>query len=241
MEKIMKNRPDHIWQCMHCKQMTDTYICSHCGKESYVKYKNGTSGSDEKIKTTESQFSKPEHQKINTTVPLLEIEIKGLKREVVRFAELINASVSGISKAIKSIACVFTVLFIVQAIMLAMNFNDTKKNIHNLEEANKELSALVHSQDEKVDNLEKTNKELSSLLHNQNEKVNSLEKAVSEVADSQIKYIVHTVEKGETLKKICKQYNIDFKAHRGIICSLNGINNPNIIRVGQKLLLPIFD
>ena len=210
----MENRIVHRWRCMHCGEMTDTYICAYCGKESYVE--EGT----EELKTTERQISKSDKEKINTTVPLPETELKGLKREVTKFAERINVNVADIGKAIKSIAWVFAVLFIVQAVMLGMNFRDMKRNVYSLEEANKELSTLVHSQSEKI---------------------SSLEKAVTEVADSQIKYIVHTVAKGETLTKICRQYNIDFKANQTIICSLNGIENPNFIKVGQKLLLPVFD
>ena len=216
----MENKIVHQWRCIHCGEMTDTYICAHCGKESYVKDKDETTIGDEKLKTTERQAFKSDKEKTNTTVPLPEGEIKGLKREVTKFAERINVNVAGIGKTIKSIAWVFAVLFIVQAGILVINFRDMKRNVHSLEETNKELSTLVHSQSEKISSLEKT---------------------VAEAADSQIKYIVHTVAKGETLTRICQQYNIDLKANQWIICSLNGIENHNFIRVGQKLLLPVFD
>ncbi len=205
---------------MHCGEMADTYICSYCGKESYVKDEDETTIRDEERKTTEKQTPKSDKEKINATVSLQETEIKSLKREVTKFAERINANVVGAGKAIKSIACIFAVLFIAQAVMFTINLRDMNRNVHSLEEANKELSTLVHSQSEKI---------------------RSLEKAVTEVAASQIKYIIHTVAKGETLAKICKQYNIDFKANQRIICSLNGIENPNTIKVGQRLLLPVFD
>ena len=89
--------------------------------------------------------------------------------------------------------------------------------------------------------MEEKNKEQSSLVHSQSKIISSLEKTVTEISDSQIKYIVHTVKKGETLTDICRQYNIDYEPNRGIICSLNGIENPNTISIGQKLLLPVLD
>ena len=216
----MGKRIVHMWRCINCGKMTDAYICTHCGKESYVKDWYETTIQGEKPKLTEKLNSKSGKEKIYTTVPSPETEINGLKKEVTNLAERMDINRTGASKAIKRIALVLAVLFIVQTVMLGMNFRDMKKNVHSLEETNKELFSLVHSQSGRISSLEKT---------------------VTEASDSQIKYIVHTVKKGETLTDICRKYNIDYEANRGIICSLNGIGNPNIINVGQKLLLPVLD
>ena len=214
----MGKRIVHTWRCINCRKMTDAYICTHCGKESYVKDWNETTIQNEKANTTERQNSKSDKEKIYTTVPAPETEINGLKKEVTNLAEKMDINRAGASKAIKSIAWVLTVFFIVQAVMLGINFIGLKREVHSLEEKNIEQSSLVHSQSKIISSLEKT---------------------VTEISDSQIKYIVHTVKKGETLTDICRQYNIDYEANRGIICSLNGIENPNTISMGQKLLLPV--
>jgi LysM repeat protein len=44
----------------------------------------------------------------------------------------------------------------------------------------------------------------------------------------------HTVESGETLNTIARDYGISVEA----IASANGLANPNLIRVGQRLLIP---
>ena len=216
----MGKRIVHMWRCINCGKMTDAYMCTHCGKESYVKDWSETTIQDEKPKLTEKLISKSDKEKIYTTVPSPETEINGLKKEVTNLAERMDINRIGASKAIKSIAWALSVLFIVQAVMLGINFIGLKREVHSLEEKNKEQSSLVHSQSKII---------------------SSLEKPVTEISDSQIKYIVHTVKKGETLTDICRQYNIDYEPNRGIICSLNGIENPNTISIGQKLLLPVLD
>lgn len=44
----------------------------------------------------------------------------------------------------------------------------------------------------------------------------------------------HTVQSGETLGKIAQQYGVTTAA----LANANGIANPNMIRVGQKLIVP---
>ena len=44
------------------------------------------------------------------------------------------------------------------------------------------------------------------------------------------------VKKGETLSKIARQYNTSYE----YLAKINNIQNPNIIRIGQKLKVPLF-
>lgn len=46
--------------------------------------------------------------------------------------------------------------------------------------------------------------------------------------------MTYTVKKGDTLTKIAMLYNTTVRE----LCSLNGITNPNLIRVGQVLKIP---
>ena len=48
---------------------------------------------------------------------------------------------------------------------------------------------------------------------------------------------VHTVQKGETLSSIAKKYGTTYQK----IAQYNGIANPNLIRVGQKIKIPAAD
>lgn len=51
---------------------------------------------------------------------------------------------------------------------------------------------------------------------------------------SAAKDIVYTVKRGDTIGKIAKLYNIDYKK----LASYNNLKNPNLIFVGQKLKIP---
>lgn len=57
----------------------------------------------------------------------------------------------------------------------------------------------------------------------------------------ELRCIIHTVGRGDSLSKICKQYGIDYFSTKNIILGLNGISNPDYLYIGQKLILPIFE
>lgn len=129
----MEKKIVHMWRCINCGKMTDAYICAHCGKESYIEDWSKTTTLNEKAKTTEEQISKSDKEIINTAVSSSETEIEGLKREVTNLAKRMDVNSTGTSKAIKRIALVLAVLFIVQTVMLGMNFAGLKREVHSLE------------------------------------------------------------------------------------------------------------
>jgi spore germination protein len=45
---------------------------------------------------------------------------------------------------------------------------------------------------------------------------------------------VHTVAAGDTLVRIARQYNVTVQA----IVSANNLQNPNVLAVGQQLVIP---
>lgn len=62
----------------------------------------------------------------------------------------------------------------------------------------------------------------------------------SEEQDSQlVSFIAYTVQPGDSLEAICREHGIDYYANRKIILGVNGIKNPDIISVGQTILLPV--
>ena len=52
---------------------------------------------------------------------------------------------------------------------------------------------------------------------------------------------MYTVQSGDTLLKICEDKNVDFYSNKKIILSMNGIDNPDEIYVGQNIILPIIN
>lgn len=212
----MENKIIHRWRCMNCGKMADSYICSYCGKESYIK----TNGEGISIKKTQKFSKDTEHINCKPEDEFKKMNFvseTAVKKEFNLSVEQINTHINGVGKAIKSILLIFIVLFIAQSVLFATKYGSIKKSILGLEQANESLSALASSQGEKIDNLKK---------------------ALDENADSQIKYIIHTVKQGETMIEICKEYNIDYTVNKSIINKLNGIENSDIIHVGQILILP---
>lgn len=212
----MENKIIHRWRCMNCGKMADSYICSYCGKESYIK----TNEEDISIKKTQKFSKDTEHINSKPEDKFKKMNFvseTAVKKELNLSVEQINTHINGVGKTIKSILLIVIVLFIAQSILFAIKYGSIKKSILGLEQTNESLSALASSQGEKIDNLKK---------------------ALDENADSQIKYIIHTVKQGETMIEICKEYNIDYTANKSIINELNGMENSDIIHVGQILILP---
>jgi len=58
--------------------------------------------------------------------------------------------------------------------------------------------------------------------------------AAQSVVTTNVEQRIHTVQQGESLSVIAKQYEVTVKA----ISEANNIANPNLIRVNQKLVIP---
>ena len=79
-------------------------------------------------------------------------------------------------------------------------------------------------------------------LPNQDELISELkvllEKEPQEVGEA---YKVYTVVAGDTLSKICAANNLDYGTYCSTIIAINEIKDPNLIYVGQTILLPVVD
>lgn len=79
-------------------------------------------------------------------------------------------------------------------------------------------------------------------LQNQEKTLNELKAFVesSKEDSNNAKFTVYTVVAGDTLAKICSEHGLDYNTNIRIIIELNGIENVNLIYVGQKILLPLY-
>ena len=100
--------------------------------------------------------------------------------------------------------------------------------------------------------LDTTNKttlgELILMLENQEIKFSNQEKIIDELKilleasgqdDKEIKFVSYIVKQGDTLSSICAMHELDYLANMRIVIAMKGIENPNMIYVGQSLLLPV--
>lgn len=109
----MENKIIHRWRCMNCGKMADSYICSYCGKESYIKTneENISIKKTQKFsKDTEHINSKPEDKfkKMNF------VSETAVEKELNLSIEQINTHINDVGKTIKSILLIVIVLFIVK-------------------------------------------------------------------------------------------------------------------------------
>lgn len=219
--KTTEKKPTHLWRCMNCYEMTYEYICTHCGKPSYNKT------ADENLRKRVTAAENTDRHEERTKATKEKNAETALTKELKSFADRINKNIKDAEKIQKYALSAVSVLLVVLSIVFAVKLSKSESKISDLTEANKTLSESVKSQLQETAELKKTIEQ-------------STEKTVEQDTDNQVKYIVHTVEDGENLVSICDKYNIDYNACESIIFAANGIDNPNYINPGQKIILPQF-
>ncbi len=75
-------------------------------------------------------------------------------------------------------------------------------------------------------------------LQNQ-EQVLSVLQGLSQEGRRAVLFTAYTVQPGDSLTVICQRQGIDYGANLQVIMAVNGIRDPNLLRVGQVLLLPV--
>lgn len=89
-----------------------------------------------------------------------------------------------------------------------------------------DLITKLENHEIKLENQEELLEELKAYLEENDKKEN------------EVNFIIYTVESGDSLSLICQKVGISYSANNKIILSMNGIDEPNKIYVGQNLLLP---
>lgn len=88
----------------------------------------------------------------------------------------------------------------------------------------------IESQKKTVENHEALIKDIKSLINTSSDE--------SDIVDNTIYFKQYTIKFGDSLISICNENKLDFSENVHIICSINGITNPNLIEVGQTILIP---
>ena len=114
--------------------------------------------------------------------------------------------------------------------------NQNKESVASDVEGSVDSSAIENSLISIDGRLDFMEEDIATLLEKYNEsQSNNTGKEATGIEDS---YIIYIVQSGDTLFKICQEHGIDFYANRALILKMNYMDNPNVIEVGQKLLLP---
>ena len=119
-----------------------------------------------------------------------------------------------------SLLCVATIALGISAISLKRMYNRQLEEQTKMQASVQEQEATIRSQTDTIEDLQT--------------KINE-----NSASSDEIKYIMYTVKSGDTLLKICEDKNVDFYSNKKIILSMNGIDNPNDIYVGQNIILPV--
>lgn len=110
------------------------------------------------------------------------------------------------------------------------------------------LSIFAKSLENKYEEQLQTQETIFQEMTNQKATINAQADTIAELQKQledekedkeEVLFKTYTVSRGDTLLKICESNNIDYYANLNIILSINNIDNPNHIHVGQKILLPI--
>lgn len=210
MAEIEQVCPTHRWRCMNCNEMASSYICGFCGKPSYQKEETKE---PKETAALEKTLKKPTEKKTQAAGKN-EVEIQ-LEKKLQTAALTVSTELkSGVKQLKKSISCLLGVAVVAAVVVITLCTNMQNK-INSYEAANNELITKVQAQSLEIE---------------------KLQKAANEKPEPE--YIAYTVKAGETLEQICQQNNIDFLANKNIILAINGIQNSNVIRVGQTVILP---
>lgn len=188
------------------------------------------------------------------------IKIEQKKAETTQSAK---AASSKVMTVLVSILCVLTIALGIFAINMNNKYNEQLKLQQTISSKLKEQEKTINEQKANIDDLQTqllnsvldtsgitTAQELINRIENNEITIKNQDKILQQLKnlvgssteegeDKTVRFIAYTVEPGDSLLKICKEHNLDYKKNKNIILSLNGIADPNSIFVGQVIILPV--
>ncbi len=162
-----------------------------------------------------------------------------------------------------ALLCVSTIALFITTMSLNQKYNQQVKRQETIMDEVNEQNELIDTQNDTIAKLQEqlvkgvldssgktTAAELITMLENHEITLQNQEQLLKDLKDfvdkentegSNIHFKSYTVVSGDTLSKICNENSVDYNANKKIILSINGIDNPNQIYIGQVILLPISD
>ncbi len=163
----------------------------------------------------------------------------------------------------KPIYVILTLLCVMTLALSFFSFSIIRKYNSQIKMQN-DILAKVESQDKVIENLQEqlvnsildengttTVSDLIEKIENQEIILQNQDKVLKELQSfieqkktgesGEVTFKAYTVVMGDTLEKICIDNGIDYYSSKGIILSINGIENPNQICIDQTILLPIIN
>lgn len=188
------------------------------------------------------------------------IKIEQKKVDVVQNTK---ATPSKVMTVLVSLLCVLTVALGIFAINMNNKYNEQLKLQATISNKLEEQEKTISDQKADIDDLQMqllnsvldtsgitTAQELIKRIENNEIAIKDQDKILQQLKDlvsssteegkdKTVRFVAYTVESGDTLSKICKEHELDYQANKKIILSLNGITDPNLIYVGQIIILPL--
>lgn len=173
------------------------------------------------------------------------------------------AKTSKLTTVLLALLCVSTILLAAFAVSLNQKYESQLKKQNEILGELATQGAVINDQANTISKLQEqlvngildssgqtTAADLIEMIENHEITLQNQEKIIEELKafvenskqeSSDTKFITYTVVAGDTLAKICTEHGLDYRANIRIIIELNGIDDVNLIYVGQKLLLPTND
>ena len=167
--------------------------------------------------------------------------VKGKKSETMS-----NKSIIVLSTLLALLVIAFVVSFVTLNKMIQDQFEQQKMlepviasqsaDIQALQETISDSEGETVSLEELIARLEAQ----QIMLDNQGEIIENLQGLLKDTieSDNLAVYTSYTVQKGDTLSRICEKHGISYWGNARNILALNGIANENLIYVGQIIILP---
>lgn len=184
-----------------------------------------------------------------------------IEQTKVKKADAIPAKTSKLTTVLLALLCVSTILLAAFAVSLNQKYeSQLKKQNEILGELatqgtviNDQANTISQLQEQLVNSIldssgQTTAADLIELIENHEIILQNQEKVLEELKafvenskqeSGDAKFTTYTVVEGDTLAKICAEHSLDYSANIRIIIELNGIEDVNLIYVGQRLLLPV--
>ena len=153
---------------------------------------------------------------------------KPIKIEQTKVKKEAPAKASKLMGVLVALLCAATVFLGVFAASLNSKLEAKLQEQSN---ANAQLSAQVDMQQAQIEAQEQ-------LIEDQNQQIAQLQ-TEPETQEDVVSFRRYTVEAGDSLYTICQKHELDYGENIQLILSINGIDNPDHLYPGQKLLLPI--